>query len=71
MDKLTEAQRAVFDFVKLYAKKHGFPPTRAEISEGFGWASPNAAQQHLVAIERKGYVRLLAKGQSRGISILK
>ena len=71
MDKLTPQQHAVLEFVKLYAKKNGFPPTRAEISQGFGWASVNAAQQHLRLIEAKGYIRLLAKGQSRGISILK
>ena len=71
MNALTKQQRMVLDFVKLYAKKNGMPPTRMEISKGFGWASANAAQQHLIAIERKGYIRLLDKGVSRGIALIK
>ena len=64
-------QRQVFDFVKMYAKKHGMPPTRAEICTGFGWKSWNAAQQHIAAIAAKGYIRILPGKVSRGITILK
>lgn len=71
MNGLTERQAEIFRFVKLYAKKNGYPPTRQEIADGFGWASCNAAQQQLVAIERKGYIRLAQGGISRGIVILK
>ena len=71
MDALTPTQRQVFDFVKMYAKKHGMPPTRAEICKGFGWKSVNAAQQHLRLIASKGYLRLLDGGRSRGITLLK
>ena len=71
MNNLTRQQREVLKFVKLYAAKNGMPPTRMEISEGFGWKSANAAQQHLVLIERKGYIRLLDKGKARGIAIIK
>lgn len=71
MNALTERQSEIYKFVKLYAKRHGYPPTRQEIAEGFGWASANAAQQQLVAIERKGFIRLAQGGISRGIVILK
>jgi repressor LexA len=38
---------------------NGFPPTRAEISQRFGYSSNNAADQHLRAIARKGFIELL------------
>ena len=71
MNNLTGQQREVLKFVKAYAKANGMPPTRMEIAQGFGWKSANAAQQHLILIERKGYIKLLDKGKSRGIAILK
>lgn len=66
---LTEAQRKVFNFIVYYKKANGWPPTRQEISDHFGWGAHNAAQNHLRLIERKGYVRLI-DNISRGIEIL-
>ena len=71
MNILTKQQRKVLDFVKQDTKKNGMPPTRREISTSFGWASVNAAHQHLMALERKGYIKLLNGGKSRGIVVLK
>lgn len=71
MDELTPKQREVFKFLKAYAKANGMPPTRSEIAAGFGWKSLNAAQQHLVLIARKGYIRLSEGSKSRGIAFLK
>ena len=71
MDNLTATQAKVFKFVKSYANKHGMPPTRKEICNGFGWASYNAAQGHIAALHRKGYLRMLGGKLSRGIVILK
>lgn len=71
MNGLTPMQREVFEFLKMYAKKHGYPPTRTEIAEGFGWASANSAQQHLTLIAAKGYIRLSPQSKARGIAILK
>ena len=45
------------------------PPTRAEIGEAFGFRSPNAAEEHLRALERKGAIEMIA-GASRGIRLL-
>ena len=45
------------------------PPTRAEISRELGFRSPNAAEEHLKALARKGAVEILA-GTSRGIRLL-
>ena len=71
MQALTQTQKEVFAFLKSYASKYGMPPTRKEISKGFGWSSWNSAQCHLKAIASKGYIRLLDGKVSRGIIILK
>jgi len=44
------------------------PPTRAEIAEKLGFRSPNAAEEHLRALARKGCVELVP-GSSRGIRL--
>jgi repressor LexA len=49
-------------------KENGWPPTRREIADYFGWKGHNAAAQHLRLIEKKGYVHLI--DGSRGIEIL-
>jgi repressor LexA len=46
----------------------GMPPTRAEIAAQLGFRSPNAAEEHLRALQRKGCIQLLA-GASRGIQL--
>jgi SOS-response transcriptional repressor LexA len=55
----------VFGYVKNRIAD-GFAPTRAEISREFGWASANAAEDHLRALERKGLLKVLP-GTARGI----
>jgi len=67
---LTDKQQAIFDYVRLYLRTNGMPPTRKEIATRFRFDSLNSAQQHLRAIEKKGYIRLLNSGISRGIQIL-
>ena len=36
------------------------PPTRAEISRELGFKSPNAAEEHLKALARKGAIEIVA-----------
>lgn len=69
MNPVTPAQQSVLDYVQSFHLAKGFPPTRAEISEHFGWSSPTAAHQHLQSLERKGRIRIL-RGQSRGIRVI-
>ena len=45
------------------------PPTRAEISRELGFRSPNAAEEHLKALARKGAIEIVS-GMSRGIRLL-
>ncbi len=69
MDKLTVKQQVVFDFICSHIDETGFPPTRMEISDELGFKSPNAAEDHLKALERKGAIKIL-RGTSRGIRLL-
>ena len=66
MKNLTNRLKEILDLIKSYITDYGFPPTRAEISKVLGFKSANAAEQHLRAIEKKGYLKILA-GASRGI----
>ena len=66
---LTERQRKIFDFILSNISKFGYPPTIPEIQEKFSFKSPNAVQDHLEALERKGYISRRAY-KSRGIEIL-
>jgi repressor LexA len=69
MEKLTRRQQEIMDFILSFMEKEGYPPTRAEIARHFGFRSPNAAESHLRALDRKGAIRLEA-GRSRGLTPL-
>ena len=70
MKELTKQQTKVLACVEVYLNKTGFPPTRAEICKELGFKSPNAAEMHLRALEKKGYIAIQS-GSSRGLSIVK
>ena len=65
---LTKRQKEILTFISDYISSAGFPPTRNDISKHFGFRSPNAAESHLRALERKGVIRIEA-GRSRGITL--
>jgi repressor LexA len=69
MELLTKKQRVILDFIRRCINSHGMPPTRAEICTQLGFSSPNAAEQHLRALEKKGAIEILS-GISRGIRLL-
>jgi repressor LexA len=66
--KLTARQSQILDLIQQSIQRTGRPPTRAEIARELGFRSANAAEDHLRALERKGYV-LLSAGTSRGIQL--
>ena len=68
MHKLTERQEQILDYIRDYLADTGFPPTRAEIAQEMGFKSPNAAEEHLRALARKGAIEILP-GTSRGIRL--
>lgn len=65
---LTARQRDILSFIEQTVQRNGAPPTRAEISEAFGFKSPNAAEEHLRALARKGVIEVVG-GTSRGIRL--
>ncbi len=69
MPKLTARQQQILDLIRQAIVRTGFPPTRAEIAQQLGFRSPNAAEEHLKALARKGVLELTA-GTSRGIRIV-
>jgi repressor LexA len=68
-DTLTARQAEILELIRSYIAEEGCPPTRAEIAETLGFRSPNAAEDHLRALERKGVIELVP-GSSRGIRLL-
>ena len=57
MEKLTNRQSEVLDFIKSYIAKHGYPPAVREIGAALGLSSPATTQSHITALENKGYIK--------------
>jgi repressor LexA len=68
MRELTARQQEILVLIRHHIANTGFPPTRAEIAQQLGFRSPNAAEEHLKALARKGVIELTA-GASRGIRL--
>ena len=68
MSDLTPRQSQVLHLIRQTMRETGMPPTRAEIAAHLGFRSPNAAEEHLRALARKGCLELLP-GSSRGIRL--
>lgn len=71
MRELTSRQAAVLAYVCKHRAEHQIPPTRVEIAREFGFRSPNAAEDHLQALARKGFIRLASNGCARNIFVLR
>ncbi len=64
---LTRRQAEILHFIVASIRDNGSPPTMAEIGVEFGIASLNGVNDHLVALERKGYIERSSK--ARGIRV--
>jgi len=67
--ELTSTQEKVFNFLRDFLDKRGFPPTLREIASHFGLKGPKGPQKTLHILERKGYIRK-TPGGSRAIEIM-
>lgn len=56
MQGLTERQQMVLDFIRQSIADRGYPPTLREIGARMGIRSTNGVNDHLRALERKGYL---------------
>jgi len=57
MQGLTKRQLQTLDFIRQSINQRGYPPTLREIGEHMGIRSTNGVNDHLRALERKGYLR--------------
>lgn len=57
MQGLTDRQREIFEFIQRRIGEQGYPPTIREIGEFMGIRSTNGVNDHLKALERKGYLK--------------
>ncbi len=68
LERLTERQRAVYEFICDKIHNRGYGPTVREIGKNFGITSPNGVMCHLKALEKKGLIRRTPK-ESRAIEL--
>ena len=66
--RLTARQAQILELIQRAISRTGAPPTRAEIAAEMGFRSPNAAEEHLKALAKKGVIELVS-GTSRGIRL--
>jgi repressor LexA len=57
MQGLTERQRQILEFITRRTEEQGYPPTIREIGMEMGIRSTNGVNDHLKALERKGYLK--------------
>ena len=65
---LTPRQAEILELIRQHIDDTGYPPTRADIAQELGFKSPNAAEEHLKALARKGAIEIIP-GTSRGIRL--
>ena len=56
MQGLTQRQQMVLDYIRQSISDRGYPPTLREIGSRMGIRSTNGVNDHLRALERKGYL---------------
>ena len=68
MEKLTDKQARVLEFIRDRINRQGCPPTVREIARQFRFASTSTARAHLLALEKKGFLERSFHA-SRGIRL--
>ena len=54
---LTKRQQEIFDFIKRYSARHGYPPTVRDIGKAIGLTSSSTVHAHLANLEKLGVLR--------------
>lgn len=68
MEKLTQRQKNVLEYISDHLADKGYPPTLRDIADHLNISGTLGVMKHLDALERKGYIRKIA-GTSRGITL--
>lgn len=66
---LSPRQQQILRLIGQFIAQHGLPPTRADLARALRLHNRQGIDQHLRAIERKGYLQL-EPGIARGIRLL-
>jgi repressor LexA len=66
---LSPRQQQILRLISQFMRRHGLPPTRADLARALRLRNRQGIDQHLRALERKGYLRL-EPGIARGIRLL-
>ncbi|MBP5076666.1 repressor LexA [Pseudomonas chlororaphis] len=69
MTTLSSRRSAILTFIRERIAEHGQPPSLAEISEAFGFASRSVARKHVIALTEAGFIEVNPH-QARGIRLL-
>lgn len=69
MKKLSDRQRDTLEHIRAYLRRHGFPPSRKELTESLGIKHPSTVDGHLTALQKKGWIEL-RPDTKRGIRLL-
>src|ERR1700733_15326561 len=67
---LSPRQQQILRLISQFMKRHGLPPTRADLARALRLRNRQGIDQHLRAIERKGYLKL-EPGIARGVRVLR
>ncbi|WKZ32104.1 MAG: transcriptional repressor LexA [Thermodesulfobacteriota bacterium] len=67
--ELTSRQKEILDFLREFIGEAGYPPSLRDICARFGIKGPKNAAKHLVALEKKGFIKR-GGSASRAISLL-
>jgi repressor LexA len=82
IEPLTDRQREVLTFIESQIGQLGYPPTIREIGRHLGMRSTNGVNDHLKALERKGYIKregnksrtlrvvVSARGEQTGLNLV-
>ena len=57
MVDLTKRQQEIFEYIKRYSAKYGYPPTVRDIGKAVGLASSSTVHAHLANLEKLGLLR--------------
>ena len=68
LDRLTQKQREVYEFIREKIHSRGYGPTVREIGTHFNISSPNGVMCHLKALEKKGLI-VREPNMSRAITL--
>ena len=69
MRNLTDRQRETLEHIRAYMRRHGFPPSRKELSECLGLTHPSSVDVHLTALQVKGWIEI-RRDTKRGMRLV-